>query len=347
MPEIKLFSVADIRNWLIHNRSVEGLSNAVISPVRAYAILHNPFVKDMDHVAAAIFERGEMVAYTSAIPEEINGNRYWWFSGLWCDPAYRGRGYGLALIGSLAEEYGVENCLDRWGAPDVVEIFIFLGHQTIYTPRYVLGNKLNRQTLSGKVLYTIYRIERWLRSLMVCHDRSSCSLSYVRHINDETYAFIEAHKGRDFFLHTQQMLNWELQYPVTISCPLLEHTATSCMFASSELRRSDMYAVQVLNDNKLVGFYILKHNDDSLHILFAYYDLEAQHDVFASIRDHVERLGVSQCITDNQELAAYLRKQCGFRKMKKTQVSFSYPENLSIPADLTMQNGDGDNFMVV
>lgn len=347
MPEIKLFSVADIRNWLIHNQPVDGLSSVIISPTRAYAILHNPYVTDNDHVAAAIFDKGEMAAYTSAIPEEINGNRYWWFSGLWCNPAYRGRGYGLALIGSLAEEYGIENCLDRWGAPDVVEIFIFLGHKTTYMPRYVLGNKLNRQTLVGKLLYALYRAERWLRRLIVSHDKSAYSLSYVKHIDDETYAFITAHKGRDLFLHTQQMFDWELQYSVTLSCPLLEHTIMSCMFASSELLRSNMYAVQVKDDNKIVGFYILKHNDDSLHVLFAYYEQEAMHKVFSSIRNHVQRLGVSQCITDNQDLAAYLKKQCGFRKVKKSKVSFSYPETLSIPTDFTMQNGDGDNFMVV
>lgn len=347
MPEFKLFSVADICDWLVHNHPVEGLSSAIISPTRAYAILHNPYVTDNDHVAAAIFDKGEVAAYTSAIPEEINGNRYWWFSGLWCNPAYRGRGYGLALIGSLAEEYGIENCLDRWGAPDVVEIFMFLGHKTTYTPRYVLGNKLNRQTLTGKVLYALYQSERWLRRLIVSHDNSAYSLSYTTHVDDETYAFITANKGRDLFLHTQQMFNWELQYSVTLSCSLLEHTATSCMFAFSELRRSNMYAVQVKDDNKIVGFYMLKHNDDSLHVLFAYYEQETMPKVFASIRDHVQRLGASQCITDNLDLALYLKQQCGFRKVKKSEVSFSYPETLSVQADVTMQNGDGDNFMVV
>lgn len=347
MPELKLYTVADLRKWLVHNQPIKGLSAAAIAPTRAYAIIHNPYVKDTDHVVAAIFEGDEMVAYTSALPEETNGTRYWWFSGLWCNPACRGKGYGLALIGSLAEEYGVEYCLDRWGAPDVVEIFTFLGHKTTYTPRYVLGNKLNRQTWTGKVLYALYRAERWLRRLTVSHDRSVYSLSYVSHIDDGTYAFIAAHKGKDLFLHTQQMLDWELQYSVTLSCPLLERTATSCIFASSELRRSNMYAVQVNDDNKIVGFYMLKHNDDSLHVLFAYYEQDAKHKVFASIRDHVQRLGASQCITDNQDIAAYLKKQCGFRKAKKTKVSFSYSETLSIPADFTMQNGDGDNFMVV
>lgn len=346
MPDLKLYTIKDLREWLINNNPPAGLNEHVIAPARAFAIIHNPYVKDTDPVVAVIYEGEELAAYTSAIPEEINGTRYWWFSGLWCNPAYRGRGYGLALIGSLAEEYGVEYCLDRWGAPDVVEIFSFLGHKTLYTSRYALGNKLNRHTWRGKILYVIYRAERWLRGLIITRDRSTYSLSYVIHIDDETNAFIVAHRNKDIFLHSQQMLNWESQYPVTISCPILEHVATSCVFAPAELHRSDMYMVKVYDD-KLVGFYMLKHNNDSLHVLFAYYEQEAKGKVFTSIRDHVERLGVSQCITDNQDLAVYLKKQCGFRKIKESQVSFSYPKTLTIPAGFTMQNGDGDNFTVV
>lgn len=346
MPDIKLFKIADLRKWLVYNQPPEGLSAAVVAPTRAYAILNNPYVKDEDVVISAIYDNGELVAYTSAIPEEINGSRYWWFSGLWCNPAYRGRGYGIALIGSLAEVYGAEYCLDRWGASEVVEIFAFLGHNTLYTSRYILGKKLNQQTWKGKALLALYRVERRLRSLMNFNDKDTYSISYVRHIDDETYAFIVAHRSEDLFLHSQQMLNWELQYPVTVSCPLMEHVAASCMFASSELQRSDMYAVQV-HDGRLVGFYLLKHNDNSLHVLFAYYESKAKRKVFASIRDHVRRLRVSHCITDNQDLADYLKKQCGFPKIKKSQVSFSYPESLTIPAGFTMQNGDGDNFMVV
>lgn len=346
MPDLKLYTIQDLREWLINNNPPAGLNEHVIAPARAFAIIHNPYVKDTDPVVAVIYEGEELAAYTSAIPEEINGVRYWWFSGLWCNPAYRGRGYGLALIGSLAEEYGVEYCLDRWGAPDVVEIFSFLGHKTLNTPRYALGNKLNRQTCKGKALYALYCAERWMRSQIATHDRSVYSLSYVTHIDDETYAFIVAHRNKDIFLHSQQMLNWERQHSVTLSCPLLNHVATSCVFAPAEVHRSDMYMVQVYDD-KLVGFYMLKHNNDSLHVLFAYYDQEAKHKVFASIRDHVERLGVSQCITDNQDLAVYLKTQCGFRKIKESQVSFSYPKTLTIPAGFTMQNGDGDNFTVV
>jgi len=308
--------------------------------------MHNPYVKDTDPVVAAIYANGELAAYISAFPEEIAGNRYWWFSGLWCNPEYRGRGYGLAILGSLAEEYGVEHCLDRWGAQDVVEIFTFLGHKTHYIPRYVLGNKLNQQTLRGKLLHALYRIERWMRRLLTFHDKCTYSLSYLTYIDDETYAFIAAHKNKDIFLHSQQMLNWELQYPVSLSCPLLENVKTSCKFASSELQRSDMYAVQVY-DGQLVGFYMMKHNNDSLHVLYVYYELESKHKVFASIRDHVVRMCATQCVTDNQELAAYLKKQCGFRKIMRSQVSFSFSESLTIPATYTMQNGDGDNFMVV
>ena len=72
MPELKLYTIADLRNWLIENNPPTGLNEHVIAPARAYAIMHNPYVKDTDPVVAVIYEGEELAAYTSAIPEEIN-----------------------------------------------------------------------------------------------------------------------------------------------------------------------------------------------------------------------------------------------------------------------------------
>ena len=56
MPELKLYTVAQLREWLMYNHAPEGLSEQIIAPSRAWAIIHNPYVKDDDPVVAAIFE---------------------------------------------------------------------------------------------------------------------------------------------------------------------------------------------------------------------------------------------------------------------------------------------------
>ena len=114
MPELKLYTVAQLRDWLEQNHPADGLSEQIIAPSRAWAIIHNPYVKDDDPVLAAIFENGEMAAFTAAFPEMIGEKRYWWFTSLWCDPKHQGKGCGVIVIGSLAEVYSEECILDRW-----------------------------------------------------------------------------------------------------------------------------------------------------------------------------------------------------------------------------------------
>ena len=75
MPELRLYTVAQIREWLEHNQPAEGLSERVIAPTRAWAIVHNPYVKDEDAIVAAIFEDGELAAYTASFPDMLDGKR--------------------------------------------------------------------------------------------------------------------------------------------------------------------------------------------------------------------------------------------------------------------------------
>lgn len=345
MPDLKLYTVADLREWIEHNRAAEGLSEQVIAPSRAWAIVHNPYVKNEDPVVAAIFADGEMAAFTAAFPEMIGDKRYWWFTSLWCAPKHQGKGYGLIVIGSLAEVYGVEYILDRWGAQETVEIFKHLGAQVTYTPRYVFGSKINRQTAKGKLAYLVRSLQKCLHKLIEKPaKREDYTLRYLSYIDDETYAFIKAHRNQDLFLRTQPMLNWILQYSFTQACPLIERTAATTAFAPAKAKSNQIYAVQVWVREKLVGFYIMKHTEEDLHVLYLYYDVEAANKVFASIRDNVKRMNIEQLVTDDEALANYIRKNVYFSKKKVEQIHFAYPASINVQSEIALQYGDGDGF---
>lgn len=345
MPELKLYTVAEIREWLMYNHAVEGLSEQIIAPSRAWSIIHNPYVKDDDPVLAAIFEDGEMAAYTAAFPEEIEGQRYWWFTSLWCDPRHQGKGYGLIVIGSLAEVYGEEYILDRWGAQETVEIFSCLGAQTVYIPRYIFGSKINRQIAKGKLVYFIRSLQKGLHKLIEKPtEHENYILRYLSYIDDETYTFIQLHRSQDLFLRTQSILNWILQYSFTQACPLMEYTMPTTPFAPAKAQSNHIYAIQVLDKGHLVGFYMMKHTEQDLHLLYVYYDSEGKEKVFASIRDHAKRLKVEQFVTDNEALANYIRKNIYFPKHQTIQIHFAYPASLAIQNEMTLQYGDGDGF---
>ena len=105
--QLRTYTVADLKAWLIHNQPTDGLSAEVIAPARAYAIAHNPYVWDDAKVVCALFVNEQVAAYTAAFPEILQkpeGYLAWWFSTLWCNSAFEGRGYGLIVVGTLAEE---------------------------------------------------------------------------------------------------------------------------------------------------------------------------------------------------------------------------------------------------
>ena len=345
MPDLKLYTVADLREWIEHNRAVEGLSEKIIAPHRAYAIVHNPYVKDDDPVVAAIFVDGENAAYTTAFPEMIREKRYWWFSTLWCDPKHRGNGYGLIVIGSLVEVYGAENCLDRWGAEDTVEIFTYFGHKTTYTPRYALGSKIDKRTAKGKLVAFVRAAQKCLHRLIERPiKREDYTLRYIPYIDAQTYEFIKEHRGDDHMLRTQETLNWILHYPYTYSAPLAERIDNTLPVFNAETPHTELFAVQVWDKEELSGFCLMKQNADILHILYLYYEEAQKTKVFASIRDHVKRMKIEQCVTEHKPLAEYLQHEIYFPKHSVQQISFSVPDGMELPKAGTVQYGDGDNF---
>lgn len=345
MPDLKLYTVAQLREWIEHNHAAEGLSETIIAPHRAYAIIHNPYVKDDDPVVAAIFVDGENVAYTTAFPEMIDGKRYWWFSTLWCDPKHRGNGYGLIVIGSLVEVYGAEYCLDRWGAQDTVEIFAYFGHKTTYTQRYALGSKIDKSTTKGKMVAFVRAAQKCLHRLIERPaKREDYKLRYVPSIDERTYDFIRAHKDSDFMLRTQETLNWVLRYPFSYSAPLAERIDKTLPIFKAETPHTELLAVQVFDKEELIGFYLMKQNADVFHVLYLYYDEAKKAKVFASIRDHVKRIKIEQCVTEHKPLADYLRKEIYFPKHSVYEISFSVPNGMELPQDGQVQYGDGDCF---
>ena len=344
---LELFTVRQVRDWLERGTTARGLSEEIIPRTRAWAIVHNPYEYDDDLVAVAIFVGDIIAAHVSTYPEVINKERYWTFPGLWCAPQFRGRGYSMIVMGVIAEQYGADHCIDKWAAPEAVEIFKYFGLNTMYVPRYILGVDIKRDTIKGKLAYFVRSTQRVLHRLFESPQKQeSYALCYLPYIDDTTYRFISAHNEGDYFHHEREFLNWVIHYPLTISAPLMGRVKGISPFSPSEMPNSQYYAVQVLDDDVITGFYILKRKEISLHILYLYYEDSFKTHVFASIRDHVKRFGAEQCVTENQELANYLNKQIYFPKCSKAEISLSYPSSMSLPSSGKSQYGDCDNFMV-
>lgn len=348
MPDLKLYTIKDLREWLINNNPPAGLNEHVIAPVRAHAILNNPYVKDDDAVVATIYEGEELAAFTAAFPEITNhkfpitncdSNRIWWATTLWCNPKFQGKGYGLIVIGSLMEAHDGEITLDRWGAKETVEIFMCLGYQTIYTSRYIFGDKtINRSTLKGKLAYCIQEFQKFVHHTLCTIPHTPYTLKYSTFVDGEVYAFIKSHHDDDLFLREQKMLNWILRYPFGVGCELIDRVEKDTEF-SSYVAKTNYKLVKVYVGEALVGVYFW-HNGS---VTYLYYEQAMRDVVLASIADHVCK---SKCglTTEDSSLASYMKAHVYFPSYKEEMVSFSIPEDMTLLDSYTMQLGDGDSF---
>lgn len=344
MPKLKLYTAKDLRDWLEHNRPAEGLSERVIAPTRAWAIIHNPYVKDDDAIVAAIFEDGQLAAYTASFPEMIKGKRIWWCSTLYCYSQFTGRGYGMIVVGSLREAHESDLTYDRWGVPETVEIFNSLGAKTTYTPRYHLSfKKIDASSFKGKLAYCAQELNKCLHSWPKLSN-ANYTLRYASYIDGEAYAFMQSHRGNDLWLREQQTLNWILRYPFMQGCTLLNKVEHDLNF-SSFTSNSNYKVLKVYDCDTLIGVYILRHNENKLSVLYLYYDNENREGVFASIIDHIITIKPHEFITESRELCVYVRELIYFPKTWEEKVSFSFPETELEHNQYTFQLGDGDSFV--
>lgn len=343
-PALKYYTVADLKQWLFCNAPQEGLSEQIIAPTRAWAIIHNPYVRDEDAIVAAIFEDGELAAYTASFPDMLDGKRVWWASTLYCYPKFIGKGYGMIVVGSLKEVHEPDLTYDRWGAQETVEIFNFLGYQTSYTTRYHLSDKkIDTSSFKGKLSYGVQLLHKSLHPWPKL-SKADYTLRYMSYIDGEAYAFMQNNKRTDLWLREQDMLNWILRYPFGQGCTMLDKVEKDTEF-SANISTFEYQVIKVYVKNQLVGVYVLKQAGGILSVVYMYYIMENRDIVFTSVMDHVISIKSNAFVTEIKELFTFVQEKVYFPKMMEEKVSFSLPINQQSLINFTLQLGDGDSFM--
>ena len=348
------YSVADLKNWLLHNRPVNGLSSEIIAPARAFAIMNNPFVTDETRVVCALFVNDKLAAFTAAFPEILQKpeNRLaWWFTTLWCDEKYMGRGFGLVVVGTLCELIGEGNYFDAEGARETVEIFRLLGLKSTNIPRYeFVRRRICTDTIRGKLAWCREALSQQIcerRRKVLMHKKGSDSnyvVEYSRFVDDEAYAFIVAHSDKDALLRKQEMFDWILQYPFAQVSPLHNHTLYDNRF-SSIVKDYLLVYCKIVMDGKLIGVAVLSVSGGGMSVRYLYYEQESAKTVFRAIVDHLLTLRIKGFETNDMKLADYVTPLRIFTKNYIIQKSFSYPQDFIFSSDNGLQAGEGDMFV--
>ena len=355
---LELFTVADLRDWLLNNHPVRGLSEQLMSATRAYSILKNPYVQNETYIISALFVGDNLGAYTAVFPDVIGiasadsddriRRSIYWNTTLYVNPKYEGKGYAYIVIANICECYGADY-FDHAAAPASVENFKFMRMGVDYVPQFIFSPKsIHRNTLKGKLAY--------LGQLRAEHERKdrckvslerirkeNFALEYVTFVDAQTYTFIEAHAQKDLFLRSQEMFNWMLRYPFSVAKPMKSRV---CSLYKFELNAADyrLLGVRVVKDSSVVGFYMFTQMGDSMAMKYLYYEDECKQIVFDSIVEHLLVENVKTFSTYDEQLSNYVDKARLFARKSVYSMSFTHPADFMYNKQLRIQAGDGDMF---
>lgn len=347
--DIRLYTASQIKNWLLHNKECDGLTECLIDRTRAYALVANPYVTDEMSLVSAIFVDQKVAAYTYVFPDLIqkpNERLIYWNTTLYVNPKYEGRGFAYCVIAQICELYG-DNYFDLDAADASVENLRYQGLKVDYIPQYLLQNKnIDRKGLRGEFVYWKYKIEQYNRSkegtLRKELDNASYNLKYVSFMDDSLYSFIRDHSDKDLFLRSQDTFNWILQSPFMQESPVVKRVKRECRFSSRKLEFR-IFGVCIYLQEDLVGFTILRCSNEEWSVKYLYYDMNYENEVFLAITEHLITRPRRHFFTANKRLHDFVCKYGLFTKDTIYEKSFAYPADFTFDKTLAIQAGDGDN----
>lgn len=353
MEELRLYTIKDLKDWLLNGKPKEGLSEAVITTTRAYSFIHNPYVTDDMPVVSALFVGEDMAAFTAAFPERLvrPDCTTHWINSLYVSPKYEGKGYALIVMGSLLECFEGDPVFDLDAMDTSVEIFKYMGLGAKTFTRYCFREKsISTSTLRGKMLSVWENRSRRKKYKNVESqlgkelDGIEYRLNYDNFVDKEAYDFIVEHSEGDMFLRRQETLNWMLRYPFAHEAPIFEKIRSKNLFSSSK-KLLHYYIVKLFIADKLAAVYILRNSTTGLSLDYLYYDDQHERIVFMSVIEHILHLENTKFTTTNSRLAEMVRLWNIYPIPYLETPSLCYSKEYEQKIRLQIQGGDGDMFL--
>lgn len=343
----KFFTISQLTDWLLHNRD-NGISDYMISRARAWALIHNPSVKEDDIVLAAAYDGNNPIGYTALFPDKLQKpileGTYYWGTTQWLEPEYRGKGISAKMMLMMKEAIN-HRYLGLDSSVASCKLDQKQGYKIVYYPRYFyIWDKQNIGLLGCiKKLYIRCANKKVLARL----DKYSYTNKFINYVDDCTYEFIKLHSQSDLFLRSQEMLNWQLHYPFVQVVKKDKHLAKeNCEFGTN-IEAHSIQLVQVYCDEQLCGVYELNIIDGVCSVQYLYFNEEYRDNVFASLVVNVLQSNVIKFRTFNKELYDFMYEN-GIKNMNSKfhveQISLTVPPNMEIDESLSIQGGDGDMF---
>lgn len=343
------YTVSDVRAWLYEGVE-NGLSEQIISKVRANAILHNPFVENDMVVVVSATDRERVVGYTAMFPDYLvhPDIRLSCATTLYAHPDFASEFIGYYVSKALHDTANGRCVIGSDIAPATVLIDKLLGlkKSLFERRRYVLNRHIQVDSIRHLLsrCYEPVRKFRQRRALraMIATLHPDVYVEYTDFIDHEAYQFILEHSATDAFVRSQQMLNWMIRYPFRVSAYNWQRIARQSEFdAQCPSCRTSL--AKVYWKNKLIGLYMLAKRKDDGHIMLLYVESQTKEWVYALLLEDVFKQHFSCLWSIYPDLNEFVNRMKVSLKMYKSSFVFTHPEKIDF-AGKQLQGADGDMF---
>lgn len=356
MVEYKTYTKSDLRAWLCDGVD-NGLSEAIISHVRAWSLLHCPDAKDDDVMVVAALASSpntsspKIAGFTAIFPEHLVRPDMWISTGttLWVEPEYADEFVGYELVKRLWEAYPHCAMIGSDVARPAAMIDKLLGAkiEKLERRRYILRRKIevhSWRNLGSFILepYRLYRQKQHIR--VALRPLDDVRVEYCNHIDAEAYAFMVAHSEGDQMLRSRDMLNWWITYPFHVEAPKGVAYKTQNRF-SGWIAECKQLILKVYADTELVGVTMLTMRNHDLHVsLLCTAEGKEEYTYHTIVTLTLHPSPITQIFSIYADLNNYLDKINIELKQYRVPFLWTYAKSFPWNKGAQLQGSDGDMF---
>lgn len=344
------YTAADVRAWL-YEGAQNGLSEQVISKVRANSILHNPYLNEDMVIAVSAMDGDGVVGFTAMFPEHLVRPDLWLTvpTTLYAHPDYAGEFIGYYVSKALHDTADGRLVIGTDLAKETILIDKLLGLKadTFSRKRVILHRSLHWDSMRH-VLSSLYEpIRLWKQKCAVRKVTrsipSNIRLEYTNFVDTEMYEFIVQHSEDSLLLRSQEMLNWILAYPFGLESPLMHYVKIQNMFASQVSKRG-RYLFKAYWGDELIGVCMIDSDADNANIRMLYIEEQYKDMVYAVLLLQVLSSVSKTLHSVYEDFNDYISRKGVALKIYEEPLVFTHPESLVLDRDKQLQGMDGDMF---
>lgn len=343
------YTVADVRAWL-YGGAQNGLSECIISKVRANAIIHNPYVEDDMVIVVSATDGDKVVGFTAMFPDNLIRPqvRLSCPTTLYADADYAGEFIGYNVTKLLHETANGRMVigLDMAKEAAIIDYLLGMKVEKVAIKRYIFNRRIHIKTLHdvGISIIELYRRNLQKRNITkFLHNVSqNIYVEYTDFIDEEAYRFIVAHSEHDMFLRSQEMLNWRLRYPFTLMAPMCDKVVKCNLFCSNVANSRRKIVAKVYENGLLVGIYCIAENAPDASVALLYVEESNATKTYDMLLTQVLRGCFHRLLCFDKKLNHYIDSLGICIKSFVDKYDYTHPEELTYTSDMQIQGMDGD-----